>query len=70
MPATAEQLWLALNLQGSVHKAHWTDAVTPLQKAHKINIAKPLFNKIDDDAQKLDKKLALIRENKNPIVPQ
>ncbi|MCX8150971.1 MAG: methionine--tRNA ligase [Candidatus Bathyarchaeota archaeon] len=65
MPTTAEQIWSTLNLQGSVHKARWTDALTPLQPTHKINAAKPLFNKIDVDEKTLDEKLLLIRKTQN-----
>jgi len=63
IPTTAEQLWRTLNLQGSVHKTRWTDALTPLQATHKISATKPLFNKIDADETMLNEKLGLIREN-------
>ncbi len=63
IPTTAEQLWRTLNLQGSVHKTRWTDALTPLQATHKISATKPLFNKIDADEDMLNEKLGLIREN-------
>lgn len=65
IPNTAEQLWQTLGLKGSIHKARWTDAVTPLQAAHKISTPKPLFNKIDADEKKLDEMLMAIREKKS-----
>jgi methionyl-tRNA synthetase len=62
MPATAEHLWQALNLSGSVHTTWWEDALKPLEAGHKIAKAKPLFRKIDADEKKLDEMLTAVRE--------
>jgi methionyl-tRNA synthetase len=62
MPATAEQLWQTLNLDGSVHASRWEDALKPLEAGHKIAKAKPLFQKIDADEKKLDEMLMAVRE--------
>ncbi len=62
IPGTAEQLWQTLNLPGSVSKARWKEALVPLEAGHKIAQAKPLFKKIDVDAEKLDEMLMAIRE--------
>jgi methionyl-tRNA synthetase len=61
MPTTAEQLWQALNLSGSVHTSSWKDAVKPLEAGHKTAKAKPLFQKIDADEKKLDEMLTKVR---------
>ncbi len=61
IPATAEQLWQALNLGGSVHAGRWKDAVKPLEAGHKIAKTKPLFRKIDADEKKLDDMLTAVR---------
>jgi methionyl-tRNA synthetase len=62
MPATAEQLWQALNLGGTVHTSRWEDALKPLGAGHKLAKAKPLFRKIDADEAKLDEMLAAVRQ--------
>jgi len=62
IPATAEQLWQALNLPGSVHTSSWEEALKPLKGGHKITKAKPLFRKIEADEKKLDEMLAKVRE--------
>jgi len=61
MPTTAEQLWQALNLSGSVDTSSWKDAVKPLEAGHKTAKAKPLFQKIDADEKKLDEMLTKVR---------
>ncbi len=61
IPDTAQQLWQTLNLEGTVQKSNWTDALRPLETGHKINKPKPLFQKIDADEAKLDEQLAQIR---------
>ena len=62
MPATAEQLWQTLNLDGSVHASRWKEALKPLEAGHKIAKATPLFHKIDADEKKLDEMRAAVRE--------
>jgi methionyl-tRNA synthetase len=61
MPATAQHLWRALNLSGSVHTGRWRDALKPLEARHKIAKTQPLFRKIDADEKKLDEMLAAVR---------
>jgi methionyl-tRNA synthetase len=62
IPSTAEQMWQTLGLIGSVDKARWSEATTPLGAGHKIASPKPLFQKIDADEKKLDEMLMAIRE--------
>jgi methionyl-tRNA synthetase len=62
MPATAEQLWQTLNLEGSVHTSKWEEALKPLEAGHKIAKPKPLFQKIDANEAQLDEMLAAVRE--------
>jgi methionyl-tRNA synthetase len=64
VPTAAEQLWQTLNLQGSVHKSSWDEALKPLEAGHKIAMAKQLFRKIDADEKKLDEMLEKIRAAK------
>jgi methionyl-tRNA synthetase len=64
MPATAEQLWQTLNLNGSVHASRWEEALKPLEAGHKIGKAKPLFRKVDADEKELDEMLAKVRAAK------
>jgi methionyl-tRNA synthetase len=61
IPGTAEKLWQTLNLEGSVHKSRWKEALKPLQAGHKIGKPKPLFRKIDADEKKLDEMLTQVR---------
>jgi methionyl-tRNA synthetase len=62
MPQTSQQLWLTLNLEGTVHRAKWADALKPLEAGHKIQKPTPLFQKIESDPAKLEEKLVAIRE--------
>jgi methionyl-tRNA synthetase len=62
IPSTAEELWKALNLPGNVYQQGWDEALKPTQVKHKIARAKPLFRKIDADEQKLEERLAQVRE--------
>jgi len=62
MPETSQQLWLTLNLEGTVHQAKWADALKPLEAGHKIQKPTPLFQKIESDPAKLEEKLVAIRE--------
>ncbi len=61
IPDTADQLWQTLNLEGTVQKSNWIDALKPLEEGHKINKPKPLFHKIEADEANLDEQLAQIR---------
>jgi len=62
IPFAAEELWEILNLPGSVHEQRWDQALRPLPAGHKIAKAKPLFQKIEGDAQKLDEMLEKVRK--------
>jgi methionyl-tRNA synthetase len=66
MPKTAQQLWVTLNLQGTVVQSEWTDAFVPVEAGHKISKPQPLFHKIDADESKLDEQLAQIRAKLAP----
>jgi methionyl-tRNA synthetase len=61
IPDTAEQLWQTLDLQGTVEKSNWSEALNPIEAGHKIAKPKPLFHKIDADEAKLDEQLDQIR---------
>lgn len=65
MPYAAEEIWNTLNLPGSVHEQKWEEATKPLPAKHKIAKAKPLFKKIEANAQQLDELLEKIRERKS-----
>jgi methionyl-tRNA synthetase len=62
MPNAAEQIWTTLNLPGSVHKTAWNEAYKPLPTGHRITKPKPLFNKVEDDENKLQATLETIRQ--------
>lgn len=62
IPSTAEELWKTLNLPGSFYEQRWDEALKPIPPKHKIAKAKPLFRKIEADAQKLDEMLEKVRE--------
>jgi methionyl-tRNA synthetase len=66
MPKTAQQLWVTLNLQGTVEQSKWADALVPLEAGHKISKPEVLFHKIDADEAKLDEQLAEIRAKTAP----
>ena len=68
IPFAAEELWKTLNLPGNVHEQNWDEALKPLPANHKIAKAKPLFRKIEPDAQKLDEMLAKARERLAEVV--
>ena len=61
IPFTSEKLWALLNLDGSVHKQNWDETEKELPPNHKINKAKPLFNKIEDNEEELQAKLESAR---------
>jgi methionyl-tRNA synthetase len=64
MPQTAEEIWKLLNMPGSVHNQRWEDGAKPLPTGHRINKAKPLFNKITLKEDELEAKLEEIRRKK------
>ena len=61
IPFTAEKIWKLLNLEGSVHEQTWNETEKELPPNHRINKAKPLFNKIEDSEKDLQTKLEKIR---------
>lgn len=62
IPFTAEEIWKALNMSGNVHEQRWDEALKPLPPNHKISKAKPLFQKIGESEEELDKMLEKARE--------
>ncbi|MDH5746877.1 MAG: methionine--tRNA ligase [Candidatus Bathyarchaeota archaeon] len=62
IPFAAEELWRILNLPGSVHEQKWDEALKPLPASHKVGRAKPLFQKIEADSEKLAETLEKVRE--------
>ena len=63
IPFAAEEIWKTLNLPGSVHDQKWDEALKPLPANYKITKAKPIFKKIDADAEELEDRLETIRES-------
>jgi methionyl-tRNA synthetase len=63
IPFAAEQLWKTLNLPGTPHEQRWEEATKPLPAGHKIAKAKPLFKKIEADAQELDETIDKLRKS-------
>jgi methionyl-tRNA synthetase len=61
IPFTADEIWKALNLPGSIHEQKWTEALKPLPPHHKIAKVEPLFRKVEEDEKELDDKLERIR---------
>jgi methionyl-tRNA synthetase len=61
IPFTAEKIWKLLNLEGSVHEQTWNETEKQLPPNHRINQAKPLFNKIQDSENDLQTKLEKTR---------
>jgi len=62
IPFAAEELWNILNLSGSVHEQKWDEALKPLPANHTVGRAKPLFQKIEADSEKLAETLEKVRE--------
>jgi len=56
-PFTAEKLWQLLNLPGNVHEQAWEETEKDLPTGHKINEAKPLFQKIKATEEELQRML-------------
>lgn len=63
IPFTSEKIWKLLNLPSSVHEKRWKDTEKELSPNHKINPAKPLFSKIENNEKELQTKLEEIRIN-------
>jgi len=63
VPFAAEEIWKTLNLTGTVQEQEWDKALRPIPPGHKITQPKPLFNKIDADAEELGKRLEKTRAN-------
>ncbi|MEM4704568.1 MAG: methionine--tRNA ligase [Candidatus Bathyarchaeia archaeon] len=62
IPFTADEIWRTLNLKGSVHEQRWNEALELLPANHKIGKPKPLFQKIKENEEQLEEKLAAIRK--------
>jgi methionyl-tRNA synthetase len=67
IPFTAEELRKLLNLPSGTNALKWGDATKPLNAGHKINKAKPLFNKIDAKEETLQENLEKIRMSQPKI---
>jgi methionyl-tRNA synthetase len=63
IPFAAEELWKTLNLPGTFQEQEWDEALRPLPPGHKIAKPKPLFIKIDVDAEELGRRLEKMRAN-------
>jgi methionyl-tRNA synthetase len=63
IPFAAEEIWKTLNLPGTVQEQEWDEALRPLPPGPKITKPKPLFNKIDVDAEELGRRLEKMRAN-------
>ena len=62
MPNISKKIFWILNLSNDKRPPTWKDALIPLKAGHEINKPEPLFSKIDDDEDKLENKLKLIRQ--------
>ena len=60
-PFTAENLWQLLNLPGNVHEQAWDETEKDLPTGHKINKAKPLFQKVKATEEELQMMLEKAR---------
>jgi methionyl-tRNA synthetase len=49
LPFTAEKIWGTLNMEGSVHKAPWTECEVPLKPGNSLGKSTPLFKKIQQE---------------------
>ena len=67
IPFTAEKLWETLNMPGSVHEQTWSEALNPLPPGHKINKAKPLFQKIEATKEELQNMLEKARSDPETV---
>jgi methionyl-tRNA synthetase len=61
IPFTAKKLWALLNMDGSVHEQTWNETKKELPPNHRINKAKPLFTKIEENEEELQVKLDEVR---------
>jgi methionyl-tRNA synthetase len=62
-PFTAEKIWGFLNLPGTVHEQTWGETKKNLPSGHKINKAKPIFQKIKATEEELQIILEKARSN-------
>jgi methionyl-tRNA synthetase len=60
-PFTAEKIWELLNLPGTVYEQKWDETEKNLPPGHKINKAKPLFQKIKATEEELQLMLEEVR---------
>jgi len=60
-PFTAEKIWGFLNLPGTVHEQTWDETGKNLPSGHKINKAKPIFQKIKATEEELQITLEKVR---------
>ncbi len=62
IPFSAQEVWRALKLPGTVFEQKWTGSLEPFGRNHKIAKSTPLFRKIDADEDELEQKLKKLRE--------
>jgi methionyl-tRNA synthetase len=67
IPFTAEELRTLLNLPNDSEAPSWDEATKPLKPGHRINKAKPLFNKIDAKEEELQENLEKIRMSEQKV---
>lgn len=67
IPFTAKELKTLLNLPNDTKTLKWDEATKPLKPGHKVNKAKPLFNKIDAKEEELQENLEKIRMSEQKI---
>ncbi len=70
VPFTAEKLWRLLNLPGNVHEQAWDETEKDLPTGHKINKAKPLFQKIKATEEELQIMLENARSDLQKVAIQ
>ncbi len=61
IPFTAEKLWKLLNLPGSIQENTWEETERSILSGHKINEAKPPFQKIEATEEELQQRLENVR---------
>jgi methionyl-tRNA synthetase len=67
IPFTTEDLRTLLNLSNDSDTPSWDEATKPLEPGHRINKAKPLFNKIDAKEEELQENLEKIRMSEQKV---
>jgi len=69
IPFTAEKLWNLLNLPDKNYKGRWAEAKKPIPPGHRIKRAEPLFKKVEESEEGLQRMLENVRSAKAPVTP-